>query len=189
MGKDPTQRNRIRYDKTKKRRRAIETTKGRWKSFLVTLVIGGLLITSVKGTGEDIYPQNEPLQQMQFKSINQHIRHLIKSGLPYSWAITRLMSDTPIQNRKKQSQQGGRGDGIIEREMTRLREQGIQYGRAATLSVDSDRLPTCQVNVRKESGQEAAQGTSQEVKSGESESANKVASGKKRNPPKGIKKN
>ena len=44
-----------------------------------------------------------------------------------------------------QSQQGDRSDGIIQRETTRLREQGVDYGRAATLSVDSDRVPVCQV--------------------------------------------
>ena len=35
-------------------------------------------------------------------------------------------------------------DSIIQKEMTRHRERGIDYGRAATLSVDTDRVPVCQ---------------------------------------------
>ena len=57
----------------------------------------------------------------------------------------------------------------------------MQYGRAATLSVDSDRLPTCQVNARKKIGQEA------EVKSGESERDNKAASEQEEKTPEGNK--
>ena len=53
------------------------------------------------------------------------------------------MSDTPVHI-KLRSEQGRRPDGIIKNEMTRLREEGMPYGRAATLSVDSDRIPTCQ---------------------------------------------
>ena len=121
------------------------------------------MIASAEGTGANIYPRNEPLNRIQFKSINQHLRHLIKSGLPYARAVTRLMSDTPPQILKR-SQQGERGDGIIQREMTRLREQGIQYGRAATLSVDSNRLPACQIKTTVNK-QEKVEDTSQEVDS------------------------
>ena len=78
------------------------------------------------------------------------------------------MLDTPNKI-EKQSQQGGRDDGIIQREMTRLREQGIQYGRAATLSVDSDRLPTCQVKIHQEIRQDVAQEATQEVIGDENE--------------------
>ena len=58
--------------------------------------------------------------------------------------------------------------------MTRLREQGIQYGRAATLSVDSDRLTTCQVNFHQESRQEVAQEADQEVNGDENDTLQEV---------------
>jgi hypothetical protein len=46
---------------------------------------------------------------------------------------------------------GHRRNGIIQSEMTRHRERGVDYGRAATLSVDSDRVPVCQAaNLRAE---------------------------------------
>ena len=121
------------------------------------MIIMGLLIASAKGTGTHIHPQNEPTTRYQFQSIHQHLRHLVKSGLPYARAVTRLMSDTPVHI-KLRSEQGRRPDGIIKNEMTRLREEGMPYGRAATLSVDSDRIPTCQARNTKDKQEEKRTG-------------------------------
>ena len=68
---------------------------------------------------------------------------MVQNGIPYTRAVTRLISDTP-ESMGAQSQQGQRTDGIIQKEMNRHRERGIDYGRAATLSVDTDRVPVCQ---------------------------------------------
>ena len=68
---------------------------------------------------------------------------MVRNGIPYMRAVTRLISDTP-ESMGAQRQQGQRTDGIIQREMSRHRDHGIEYGRAATLSVDTDRVPVCQ---------------------------------------------
>ena len=115
------------------------------KLFIIVLIIGGLLIRSVEGAVKGVTPAPEPQRNQwgQIRNQQQHAQHLVQNGIPYSRAVTRLISDTP-EGMGAQSQQGQRGDSIIQNEMTRHRERGIDYGRAATLSVDTDRVPVCQ---------------------------------------------
>ena len=142
-----------------------------WKRIIICMVICGLLITSVKGAVQGARPPLDSppgsVQKVEFRSRQQHLRKLMNSGLPNSRAITRLVSDTP-NSIERQSQQGGRRDGIIQREMIRLREQGVGYGKAATLSVESDRMPTCQVKshqaVTVEENESATQKEREELK-------------------------
>ena len=118
------------------------------------LLVGGLLIRSTEGAVQGVAPapEQQRTQWGQIRSPRQQAQHMVQNGIPYMRAVTRLISDTP-ESMGAQSQQGQRTDGIIQKEMSRHRDHGIEYGRAATLSVDTDRVPVCQAeNFRTQEG-------------------------------------
>ena len=67
------------------------------KLFIMALIIGGLLIRSVEGAVQGVTPAPEPQRNQwgQIRSQRQHAQHLVQNGIPYSRAVTRLISDTP----------------------------------------------------------------------------------------------